>query len=358
MAICGQMMPKQTINDGWHNRRMANGTARALSGAQPTADSYHLGNYIGAFRNWVALQEEFEAFYFIPDLHAITVDYEPERLRERTYIAAAQLLAAGVDPARSTLFVQSHVPEHAQLAWVLNCITGFGEASRMTQFKDKSARQGSDKASVGLFTYPILMAADILIYQADKVPVGEDQRQHVELTRDLAQRFNHRFGETFTVPQAHIVKASAKIYDLQEPTAKMSGSNVTHAGVIDLSDTPKQAAKKVRSAVTDSGTEIRFDPENKPGISNLLTIYSSLTGRSIEDLERDYEGRQYGHLKVDLGEIVGDLVEEFGAKFRGYLDDRVELDRILADGAGRARTVAAETLAKVYDRSGFVKAGL
>lgn len=335
---------------------MANGSARALSGAQPTADSYHLGNYIGAFRNWVALQDEFEAFYFIPDLHAITIDYEPERLRERTYIAAAQLIAAGVDPERSALFVQSHIPEHAQLAWVLNCITGFGEASRMTQFKDKSAKHGAEKASVGLFTYPVLMAADILIYQADKVPVGEDQRQHVELTRDLAQRFNHRFGQTFTVPQAHIVKDSAKIYDLQEPTSKMSGSNVTHAGVIDLSDTAKQAAKKVRSAVTDSGTEIRFDSVEKPGVSNLLTIYSTLTGRGIPELEKDYEGRQYGHLKVDLAQIVGDLVEDFGNRTRSLLDDRAELDRILASGADRARAVASQTLATVYENSGFVRA--
>ena len=335
---------------------MANGRARALSGAQPTADSYHLGNYIGAFRNWVALQDEFEAFYFIPDLHAITVDYEPERLRERTYIAAAQLIAAGVDPDRSALFVQSHVPEHAQLAWILNGITGFGEASRMTQFKDKSAKKGTDSASVGLFTYPVLMAADILIYQAEKVPVGEDQRQHVELTRDLAQRFNHRFGETFTVPEAYIVKDSAKIYDLQEPTNKMSGSNPTHTGVIDLSDTAKQAAKKVRSAVTDSGTEIRFDPVEKPGISNLLTIYSSLTGKSVAELELEYADRQYGHLKVDLADIVGDLVETFGTRFRELLDDRAHLDAVLAQGAERAREVASATLADVYDKSGFVKA--
>ncbi|NLC98006.1 MAG: tryptophan--tRNA ligase [Actinomycetales bacterium] len=335
---------------------MANGRARALSGAQPTADSYHLGNYIGAFRNWVTLQDEFDAFYFIPDLHAITVDYEPEQLRERTYIAAAQMIAAGVDPERSALFVQSHIPEHAQLAWVLNCITGFGEASRMTQFKDKSAKKGTDSASVGLFTYPVLMAADILIYQADKVPVGEDQRQHVELTRNLAQRFNHRCGQTFTVPEAHIVKDSAKIYDLQDPTSKMSGSNPSHAGVIDLSDTAKQAAKKVRSAMTDSDTQIRFDRETKPGISNLLTIYSTLTGKTIAELEREYEGRQYGHLKVELGDIVGDMVETFGTRFRELLDDRAELDTILAKGAERAREVAAATLADVYEKSGFVKA--
>ncbi|WP_375000445.1 tryptophan--tRNA ligase [Aeromicrobium sp. CTD01-1L150] len=327
---------------------------RALSGAQPTADSYHLGNYIGAFRQWVALQEEFEAFYFIPDLHAITVEYDPELLRERTYVAAAQLLASGVDPSRSALFVQSHVPEHAQLAWVLGGVTGFGEASRMTQFKDKSAKSGHDAASVGLFTYPVLMAADILIYQADKVPVGEDQRQHVELTRNLAQRFNHRFGPTFTVPEAHIVKQVAKIYDLQDPTSKMSGSSVSHAGVIDLTDTAKQAAKKIRSAVTDSGSDIRFDRAEKPGIANLLTIFSAVTGRDVDDLVAEFEGQQYGHLKVALGEVVGDFVQSFGDRTRELLDDRAELDRILAAGATRAREVAAPTLASVYERSGFV----
>ncbi|MFO6452799.1 MULTISPECIES: tryptophan--tRNA ligase [unclassified Aeromicrobium] len=328
---------------------------RALSGAQPTADSYHLGNYIGAFMNWVALQDDFEAFYFIPDMHAITVDYDPQLLAERTYVAAAQMLAAGVDPERSALFVQSHVPEHAQLAWILNGVTGFGEASRMTQFKDKSAKSGTDFASVGLFTYPILMAADILIYQADKVPVGEDQRQHVELTRNLAQRFNHRFGETFTVPEAYIVKETAKIYDLQEPTSKMSGSNPVHTGVVDLTDTPKQAAKKIKSAVTDSETEIRYDVQAKPGVSNLLTIYSVLTGRTIDDIVKAYEGKQYGHLKVDLAEIVGELVGTFGARTRELLDDRGELDRILAAGAARAREVAAPTLDLVYERSGFTK---
>jgi tryptophanyl-tRNA synthetase len=328
---------------------------RVLSGAQPTADSYHLGNYFGAFKQWVALQDDFEAFYFIPDLHAITVDYDPALLRERTYIAAAQLLAAGVDPDRSALFAQSHVPEHAQLAWVLSGITGFGEASRMTQFKDKSAKGGSDSASVGLFTYPILMAADILIYQADRVPVGEDQRQHVELTRNLAQRFNHRFGETFTVPEAHIVKATAKIYDLQDPTSKMSGSNQSHAGVVDLTDTPKQVVKKIRSAVTDSGTEIAFDPAGKPGISNLLSIYSALTDEPIESIVRQYEGQQYGHLKVALADLVADFVRAFGDRTRALLDDRAELDRILARGADQAREVAAPTLDLVYERSGFVR---
>lgn len=329
-------------------------TSRVLSGAQPTADSYHLGNYFGAFKQWVALQDEFDAFYFIPDLHAITVDYEPAALRERTYIAAAQLIAAGVDPERSALFVQSHVPEHAQLAWVLGGITGYGEASRMTQFKDKTAKGGTDKASVGLFTYPILMAADILLYQAEKVPVGEDQRQHVELTRNLAQRFNHRFGETFVVPEPYILKATAKIYDLQNPTAKMSGSNPSHAGVVNLTDEPAKAVKKIRSAVTDSGTEIAFDPAKKPGISNLLTIFSALTGRAIDDIVAEFDGKQYGHLKVALGDLVADFVGDFGTRTRELLDDRAELDRVLAVGAERAREVASQTLATVYERSGFV----
>jgi tryptophanyl-tRNA synthetase len=328
---------------------------RVLSGAQPTADSYHLGNYFGAFKQWVALQDEFEAFYFIPDLHAITVDYEPAVLRERTYVAAAQLLAAGVDPESSALFAQSHVPEHAQLAWVLSGITGFGEANRMTQFKDKSAKGGTESASVGLFTYPILMAADILVYQADKVPVGEDQRQHVELTRNLAQRFNHRFGETFTVPEAHIVKATAKIFDLQEPTAKMSGSAVSHSGVVNLTDDAKVAAKKIRSAVTDSGSEVRFDEKEKPGISNLLTIYSAITDRPVEDIEKEFQGQQYGAFKVALSELVGDFVGQFGTRTRELLDDRPELDRILASGAEKARSVASVTLDLVYDRSGFVR---
>jgi len=328
---------------------------RALSGAQPTADSYHLGNYFGAFRQWVALQDEFDTFYFIPDMHALTVEYSPTELRERTYIAAAQLIAAGVEPERSALFLQSQVPEHAQLAWVLSCITGFGEASRMTQFKDKSAKGGTDRSSVGLFTYPILMAADILIYQADQVPVGEDQRQHLELARNLAQRFNHRFGDTFTVPEAYIVKETAKIFDLQDPTAKMSGSAASHNGVVDLTDDPKKAAKKIRSAVTDSGDEVRFDAQEKPGVSNLLTIYSALTNRTVADIEREYVGQQYGAFKVALAELVADFVGPFSERTRELLDDRAELDRILKAGAEQASAVASKTLELVYDRSGFVR---
>src|SRR3954466_10926404 len=263
---------------------------RVLSGIQPTADSFHLGNYLGAVRNWVAMQDTHDAFYCVVDLHAITMGHDPIALRTRTRTSVAQLLATGLDPERCTLFVQSHVPEHAQLAWVLSCITGFGEAGRMVQFKDKSARTGQDSTSVGLFTYPILQAADILLYQADHVPVGEDQRQHLELTRDLAQRFNTRFGPTFRVPSPYIVRDTAKITDLQDPTAKMSKSSSTPNGLIELLEDPARAAKKIRSAVTDTGREIIFDPEHKPGVSNLLTIYSALSGRTIEDLVAAYDG--------------------------------------------------------------------
>ena len=325
---------------------------RLLSGIQPTADSFHLGNYLGAIRQWVALQDDHDAFCFIPDMHAITVEYEPAALRERTRRAAAQLLALGLD--RSTIFVQSHVPEHAQLAWVLGCLTGFGEASRMTQFKDKAQKQGTERATVGLFTYPVLQAADILLYQADRVPVGEDQRQHLELTRDLAQRFNHRFGPTFTVPEAYILAGTAKITDLQDPTAKMSKSASSPAGIVDLLDDPKASAKKIRSAVTDTEREIRYDPEAKPGVSNLLTIYASLTDRKIAELEAEYLGKGYGDLKKDLAEVVADFVSPVRERVRAYLDDPGELDRVLARGATRAGEVAGSTLATVHEKIGFL----
>ncbi|GAA5193176.1 tryptophan--tRNA ligase [Rugosimonospora acidiphila] len=327
---------------------------RVLSGIQPTADSFHLGNYLGAVRNWVAMQETHDAFYCVVDLHAITAGHDPETLRKRTRISAAQLLAVGLDPDRCTLFVQSHVPEHAQLAWVMGCITGFGEASRMTQFKDKSSRQGAERASVGLFTYPVLQAADILLYQADQVPVGEDQRQHLELTRDLAQRFNGQFGATFTVPAAYIVKETAKITDLQDPTAKMSKSSSSPAGIIDLLEDPARSAKKIRSAVTDTGREIRFDPENKPGISNLLGIYSALAGRSVSDLEAEYEGRGYGDLKKDLAEVVVEFVRPIQERTATYLGDLAQLDKLLAVGAEKARSISATTLRTVYQRIGFL----
>ncbi|KQU30924.1 tryptophan--tRNA ligase [Rhodococcus sp. Leaf233] len=330
---------------------------RVLSGIQPTADSFHLGNYLGAVRNWVELQEEFDAFYFVPDLHAITVPQDPKELRRRTRIAAAQLLAVGIDPEKSTLFVQSQVPEHAQLAWVLNCITGFGEAGRMTQFKDKSAKQGRDHTSVGLFTYPILQAADILLYRPNLVPVGEDQRQHLELTRDLAQRFNSRFKKTFVVPDAHIIKGTAKIFDLQDPTAKMSKSSSNPAGIVNILDDPKVSAKKIRSAVTDNERDIVFDPENKAGVSNLLVIQSALSGKSIDDLVAGYAGKGYGDLKSDTADVLTEFVVPLRERMDGFMSDVAELDRLLAAGADRAREVASKTLAQVYDRVGFLPPG-
>jgi tryptophanyl-tRNA synthetase len=326
---------------------------RVLSGIQPTADSFHLGNYLGALRHWVALQEGHEAFYCVVDLHAITMDWDPEVLRRRTLVSAAQLLALGVDPSRSTLFVQSHVPEHLQLSWIMECIARFGEAGRMTQFKDKSQREGTSGSSVGLFTYPVLQAADILVYQADRVPVGEDQRQHLELTRDLATRFNNRFGATFTVPEAYIVQGTAKILDLQSPDKKMSKS-LPPAGCIHLLDDPTVSAKKIRSAVTDTGREVVADPENKPGVTNLLTIHSALSGRSIADLEEHFAGRGYGDLKKELAEVVTDFVTPVRQRTQELLDDPAELERVLADGARRAREVASVTVATAYDRAGFL----
>jgi len=327
---------------------------RVLSGIQPTADSFHLGNYLGALRNWVALQDTHDAYYCVVDLHAITAGHDPAVLRQRTRVSAAQLLALGLDPERCTLFVQSQVPEHAQLAWVLSCITGFGEASRMTQFKDKSAKQGADRSSVGLFTYPILQAADILLYQANAVPVGEDQRQHLELTRDLAQRFNTTFGPTLTVPDPYIIKGTAKVTDLQDPNAKMSKSASSPSGIVELLDDPAKSAKKIRSAVTDTGREITFDPEGKPGVSNLLTIYSGLSGRSVEELVTAYEGKGYGDLKKDLASVVADFVRPVQERTRAYLDDSAQLDKLLGIGAEKARSIAAVTLRNVYDRIGFL----
>ncbi|WP_231126168.1 tryptophan--tRNA ligase [Motilibacter aurantiacus] len=328
---------------------------RVFSGMQPTADSLHLGNYLGALTQWVKLQETHDAFYCVVDLHSITAEFEPEVLRQRTRVTAAQFLAGGVDPERSTLLVQSHVAAHAELSWVLTCLTGFGEASRMTQFKDKSQRYGADRSGVGLFTYPMLMAADILLYQSHRVPVGEDQRQHLELTRDLAQRFNSRFGETFVVPEPYIVKGTAKIYDLQTPDKQMSKS-LGGSGCLYLLDDPKANAKKIRSAVTDTGREIRFDQVEKPGISNLLTIYSALSGRSVEELEAAYRGKGYGDLKKDLAEVFVEFATPFRDKVRQIVEDTEGLDAVLARGAERARTVAGETLATAYDRVGFLPA--
>src|SRR6201991_4743365 len=255
-----------------------------FSGVQPTSDSLHLGNALGAISQWVGMQDDHDAFFCVVDLHAITVAQDPEALRRRTLVTAAQYLALGIDPLRSTVFVQSQVPEHAELAWVLGCFTGFGQASRMTQFKDKSQKEGAEATTVGLFTYPVLMAADVLLYDTELVPVGEDQRQHLELARDVAQRFNARFPDPFVVPDVLIRKATAKIYDLQDPSSKMSKSASSDAGLISLLDDPKASAKKIRSAVTDSEREVRFDPETKPGVSNLLTIQSAVTGTDVDQL--------------------------------------------------------------------------
>src|SRR3954466_6690949 len=308
------------------------GRPRVLSGIQPTSDSFHFGNYLGALRQWVDLQRDHAPFFFIADLHAITVEQDPKALRERTLRAAAQLLAMGIDPERSAIFIQSQIPAHAQAAWVLQCLTGFGEARRMTQFKDKSAKGGEGASSVGLFTYPVLQAADILLYRPHYVPVGEDQRQHLELTRDLAQRFNHRFKKTFRLPEPYILKATAKITDLQEPQAKMSKSASSPGGIVEMLDDPRVSAKKIRSAVTDSGSDIRFDPEEKPGVSNLLTIYSSLTATSINDLEAEYAGRGYGDLKRDLADVVVDFVTPFRDRTLQLLEDQQHLTEILEAG--------------------------
>lgn len=330
---------------------------RLFSGMQPSADSLHLGNYAGALMQWRDMQSTHDAVFCVVDLHAITVPQDPKLLRENTRRTAAQYIAAGIDPEHSTLFVQSHVSAHAQLAWVLNTLTGFGEASRMTQFKDKSAKQGSDAASVGLFTYPILQAADILLYDAVTVPVGEDQRQHIELTRDLANRFNSRFGQTLTVPEARILKETAKIFDLQNPGSKMSKSGESPQGIIWLLDEPTVTAKKIKSAVTDTEREIRFDTVNKAGVSNLLGILSILGGSSIETLEAEFEGKGYGDLKGAVADAVVAEFEPIRARSLELLADPAELDRLLAINAERADQIAQATLARVYDAIGFLPGG-
>lgn len=329
---------------------------RAFSAMQPTADSLHLGNYLGALTQWVALQESHEAIYAVVDLHALTVGPDPATLRDRTRRTAAQFLAAGVDPERSILFVQSHVPQHAELAWVLGTMTGFGEAGRMTQFKDKSAKQGDSGTTVGLFTYPVLMAADILLYDAATVPVGEDQRQHLELARDLAQRINARYGPTVTVPEPHIIKATAKIYDLHDPTAKMSKSG-SPQGIIELLDDPAVITKRIRSAVTDADRDIRFDPDAKPGLSNLLTIFSALSGRPVAEVVTEYAGKGYGDLKGDLAQVVVDYLTPIREAALGWMDSPKRLDDVLAHGAARATDIAAATRDRIFDRVGLLARG-
>ncbi|CCK65556.1 tryptophan--tRNA ligase [Mycobacterium canetti] len=330
------------------------GSRRIFSGVQPTSDSLHLGNALGAVAQWVGLQDDHDAFFCVVDLHAITIPQDPEALRRRTLITAAQYLALGIDPGRATIFVQSQVPAHTQLAWVLGCFTGFGQASRMTQFKDKSARQGSEATTVGLFTYPVLQAADVLAYDTELVPVGEDQRQHLELARDVAQRFNSRFPGTLVVPDVLIPKMTAKIYDLQDPTSKMSKSAGTDAGLINLLDDPALSAKKIRSAVTDSEREIRYDPDVKPGVSNLLNIQSAVTGTDIDVLVDGYVGHGYGDLKKDTAEAVVEFVNPIQARVDELTADPAELEAVLAAGAQRAHDVASKTVHRVYDRLGFL----
>ena len=327
---------------------------RVLSGIQPTHDSFHLGNYLGALKQWVQLQEDNDAFYCVVDLHALTVETDPKVLQKRILLSAAQLIAIGVDPSKCTLFIQSHVPAHNQLAWVLECITGFGEAGRMTQFKDKSQKGGADRTNVGLFTYPILQAADILLYQADFVPVGEDQRQHIELTRDLGQRFNSKYKEIFNIPQAQIIKSLAKINDLQDPTAKMSKSAASMSGVIELLDAPEITLKKFKSSVTDDGKEVKFDEKGKPGISNLLTIHSALSGKSIQEIETEFAGKGYGDFKSAVAEVVIAELEPIRDRTKQLMDDPAELVSLLKTGADKANEVASNTLKAAYTAIGLI----
>lgn len=320
---------------------------------QPSADSLHLGNYVGALTNWIAMQDDYDAVFCVVNDHAITSQFSPEQMRERTLTTAAQYIAAGIDPERCILYVQSDVLEHAQLSWILGTITGFGEAGRMTQFKDKSQRYGADKTTVGLFTYPVLMAADILLFQAEKVPVGIDQKQHIELTRTLAERFNSRFGETFRIPEGFIPEATAKIYDLQDPTAKMSKSAATDAGLLSVLDDPKVTRKRIMRAVTDTDGEIRFDRESKPGVSNLLTIYAALSERDVDAVVEEFAGSGYGDLKKALAEVVESTFGPIRERTNEMLADRGELERLLQHGADRARERASATLKLVYERIGF-----
>ncbi|MCU1674386.1 MAG: tryptophanyl-tRNA synthetase [Frankiales bacterium] len=319
---------------------------RVLSGIRPTGESFQLGNYVGAVRHWASMQDENECFFFLADLHALIDTPEPQRLRGRTRQAVAELLAMGVDPERSTVFAQGHVPEHAELGWILGCLTGFGEASRMTQFKDKGG------GTVGLFTYPVLQAADILLYSADAVPIGEDQRQHLELTRDLAQRFNSRYGDTFSLPAAYAGRAGERIKDLRDPSRKMSKS-IGGSGTVWVLDDPKTITKKVKSAVTDTGREV-VASEEKPGVTNLLTILSVATGKALPELEQAYAGKGYGDFKADVADAVVELFAPVRERYAELVADEGYLDEVLADGAAAARGVATSMLTTVRDRVGLL----
>ena len=324
-----------------------------LSGIQPSGD-LHLGNYLGAVKNWAALADEFECYYFMADLHSITVRQNPAELRRRSVSQLAQYIACGLDPEKNILFLQSHVHEHAELGWILNCYTMFGELSRMTQFKDKCAKN-ADNINGGLFTYPALMAADILLYQADYVPVGEDQKQHCELTRDIAIRFNNLYGETFKVPEPYIPKVGARIMSLGTPTSKMSKSDPQ--GCVFLMDSPDEISRKFKRAVTDSDSEncVRYAPQEKPGVANLMSIYSSVTGRSFEEIEREFEGQGYGKLKPAVGDAVIEALRPIRENAERMIADKAYLQQVYTEGAQKAGYVARKTLRKVYKRVGFVE---
>ena len=324
-----------------------------LSGIQPSGD-LHLGNYLGAVKNWAELPEQFDCFYFMADLHTLTVRQDPAQFRRRATAQLAQYIACGLDPQKNTLFLQSHVHEHAELGWILNCYTMFGELSRMTQFKDKSARH-TDNINGGLFTYPALMAADILLYQADFVPVGEDQKQHCELTRDIAIRFNNLYGETFKVPEPYIPKVGARIMSLSNPASKMSKSDPQ--GCVFLMDKPEELARKFKRAVTDSDTErcVRFDPENKPGVANLMQIYSSVTGKSFDEIEAEFDGKGYGVFKPAVGEAVIETLRPIREEAERMIADKAYLQQVYTDGAQKASFVARKTLRKVYKKIGLVE---
>jgi tryptophanyl-tRNA synthetase len=325
---------------------------RIFSGIQPSGDP-HIGNYSGGFRQYAATQEQGEAFFCIVDLHAITIAHDPAALREGTLDIAAMLFATGLDPDRSTVFVQSHVTAHAEAAWLLSAVTSYGQLGRMTQFKEKSAEE--DFISAALFTYPVLMAGDILLYRADNVPIGEDQRQHLELARDVAQRFNSRFGDTFVVPEGVFPQTGGRVMNLQEPTVKMSKSRGVESGTVLMLDSPETIRKKVRSAVTDSGTEVRYDPGEKPGISNLIELFTVVSGDSIQEIETRYDGSGYGRFKMDVGEAIVELLGPIQARYQALRSDPAELDRMLAVGAEKARAESAPTLDLMYERMGFAR---
>lgn len=324
-----------------------------LSGIQPSGN-LHLGNYLGAVKNWAALPDEFNCFYFMADLHTLTVRQNPAELRRRSTTQLAQYIACGLDPEKNVLFLQSHVHEHAELGWILNCYTMFGELSRMTQFKDKCAKN-ADNINGGLFTYPSLMAADILLYQADYVPVGEDQKQHCELTRDIANRFNNLYGETFKVPEPYIPKVGARIMSLGNPTSKMSKSDP--AGCVFLMDSPEEISRKFKRAITDSDTErcVRYDPENKPGVANLMNIYASVTGKSFDEIESEFAGKGYGVFKPAVGDAVIETLRPIREEAERILADKAYLKQVYTDGAMKASSVARKTLRKVYKRVGLVE---